>query len=443
MSQQDFSPRLLRVVESPPSPLPWAVLVSLLLLLIIIVSWAFLGRLDIVAKGEGRLVPQTRLKIVQPLEGGRVAKVFVKEGELVKANQLLALMDDRLSLLDTNKLEHDLALTRLQLRRVTVEAVGQELVREENEDALIFERVHAQYMANVDAQNYAVTELQAELEKTEQELAAAQERSGMLLQTLPLYIEEEKAYLKLATAGYSNKLARIQHQRERIEVEKESMAQQYMAKSLQAEVMEVNSKLSRLRADYRKALYNEQVRYKSEIVAIEKDLAKQKYRNKLMRLVAPANGIVKDLTTHTEGSVIPSGTVLMTLIPSEEPLKAEVMVANKDVGFIKLGQIARLKMASYEFQRYGIIDATVELVSPDAAESTRNSASEARGEESNSQAYRVLLTLDKQFLERDERQFGLLAGMLVTAEIKLGTRSVMEYLISPIQKGLYEAGQER
>ncbi len=148
--------------------------------------------------------------------------------------------------------------------------------------------------------------------------------------------------------------------------------------------------------------------------------------------------MVKDLATHTPGAVLSPGTVLLTLVPDGEALVAEVWLANRDAGFVAGGQSAKLKLASFPFQRYGMLDARVARVS---ADSTERGGDGAKG--AAVYAYRAQLEPLTQELRLGEARHALLPGMQLTAEIKLAERTVLEYLLSPVQKIAAEAGRER
>ena len=150
---------------------------------------------------------------------------------------------------------------------------------------------------------------------------------------------------------------------------------------------------------------------------------------------------MKDLATHTPGTVVAPGTILLTLVPHDEPLVAEVWVDNIDAGFVQAEQKARVKLAAYPFQKYGMLDGVVKQVSADAQEKPEpdNPASKSAQEA----AYRALINLGSGHLESQGRKLRLVPGMLVNAEIHLGTRTVLEYLLSPVQKVAHEAGRER
>ena len=143
----------------------------------------------------------------------------------------------------------------------------------------------------------------------------------------------------------------------------------------------------------------------------------------------------------TPGTVVAPGTILPTLVPHDEPLVAEVWVDNIDAGFVQADQKARVKLTAYPFQKYGMLDGMVKQVSADAQEKSEpgNPASKSAQEA----AYRALINLRSDHLQSQGRELRLVPGMLVNAEIHLGTRSVLEYLLSPVQKVAHEAGRER
>ena len=176
---------------------------------------------------------------------------------------------------------------------------------------------------------------------------------------------------------------------------------------------------------------------------IEQDSDKQRHRNALLELRAPHAGIVKDLATHTQGTVVSSGTVLLTVIPSNEPLLAEIWVNNADSGFVEINQKVKVKLEAYPFQKYGMLDGMVKYVTYDAADKPPDMNANQKSDANNSLNYRALVALNASQLEAQGLRYKLIPGMQVAAEINLGNRSVIEYLLSPIQKTVYEAGRER
>jgi hemolysin D len=445
-SPHDFSPAMLRIQAEPPAPLPRAVLGICVLLVIATFAWAALGRLDIIAVAQGKLVPASYVKILQPAESGVLKEILVHEGEFVKVGQTLMRMDELVSRADITTVENELHLDRLQLRRIDAELNGSSFTRQSGDDPAIFRQVAAQYQANRRAVRDQADGERAELDKAEQELRAAQEMESRLRQTVPIYREQERVNKNLADDGYVSRLAVLDKTRERIEKEQELKAQGHQVASLRAAITQSRSRIAQYQSSYRQRLQNERIEIDAKRLRLEQEAGKQYYRNALLELRAPQDGVVKDLATHTVGTVVSPGTILMTLVPHNDPVKAEVWVTDVDAGFIREGHSARVKVAAYPFQKYGMVDGIVEFVSPDAAtlpDTRQLDRADMQKHVMPPSGFRALISLAQPHVERDGQQFGISAGMLVSAEIKLGDRTVLEYVLSPVRKAIHEAGRER
>lgn len=435
----DFAPEIVKAQERPPSPLPRAFLLLLLGLFGAMLAWAFFGQLDMVAVAQGKLVPQSFLKIVQPAESGIVREILVKEGESVRAGQVLVRMDTRLSQADLRTVEAELDRRDLQLRRIDAELAGTKLVGKAGDSADQFALVEAQLRARRQAYLDALGAEQAVLSKARQDLQSAVEVEQKLARTLPIYREQARAWDKLATEGFAGKLMALDRQRGYVEAEQDLEAQKHTVEGLKATISQAEKRIGQIDSGYRQQLYQERAEAEAVHVRAQQERDKQQHRYSLLELRAPQAGVVKDLATHTPGTVVAPGTILLTLVPQDEPLLAEVWVANVDAGFVQTTQRARVKLAAYPFQKYGMLDGAVRQISADAQEKT-----DANGAGSlHDAAYRALIGLERDYLESGDRRLRLVPGMLVNAEIHLGTRSVLEYLLSPIQKVAYEAGRER
>ena len=263
-------------------------------------------------------------------------------------------------------------------------------------------------------------------------------------QTLPHFREQEIAYEKLVREGFAGKILYTDKQRERIEKEQDLRAQEAAMLSATALIAQSEGRIAQIAADYRKQLESERAEITPLVEKTAQDLLKQQHKHRLLELKAPQDGVVKDLATHTVGTVAGPGTILLTVVPRDENVRAEVWVRNDDIGFVRPGQPVRLKIAAFLFQKYGLIEGEVLQISADAAEQGADaSASASRARTGAPLAYRALVVLKSQSLESGGHSYRLQSGMQVSAEIHLGTRSVIEYLLSPVQKAWHEAGRER
>jgi hemolysin D len=438
----DFAPDILAVQERPPAPLPRTILYLLLGLVAILIVWAIFGKLDVIATAEGKLVPQTYLKIVQPSDGGIVKEILVKEGQSVSASQILMRMDAQLSEADSRILQNELALKQLQLRRIDAELTGSPLKFQKSDNAELFRQIEAQYLAHVRAYQDGINQEKASLAKAQQDLAASMQIQAKLKEVLPSYRAQEDAWQKLGKDGFAPSLMVMEKQRERIEKEQDLKAQEHNVQSLKAAITQSEQRISQVGSNYRQQLQNERVETEAAFRKLEQESAKQAHRQGLLELKAPEAGIVKDLATHTVGTVVSPGTILMTLVPVNEPLQAEVQVKNEDVGFVHEGQKVKVKLAAYPFQKYGMVEGKITHLGADATES--NPSKGADNAQPSSQArYKAIVTLAKQSLDTDGEALKLAPGMQVVAEIHQGDRTVLEYLLSPVQRAFHEAGRER
>lgn len=440
---QAFHPPLIRLQQTAPHPQGRRVLWALLALLAFLLVWALFGRLDIVAVAEGKLVPATYLKIVQPSEAGIVKEILVREGDLVRAGQTLMRMDALITEADLDAIVTEHARKRLALARIDAELTGQPFRPKSNAPTALVREVIAQYQANRDALGAALAEERSRLGKAQQELAAARQQKTRLETVLPHYKDQDKAYAKLVKDGFAGTLMGSDKHRERIEKEQELATQAYLIASAQASTEQSQKKLRQIEADYLRLLHSERNEAQSQLDKLTKEQEKQQHRRALMELKAPQDGVVKDLATHTAGTVVQPGTVLASLVPQEEKLKVEVWVSNEDIGFVRPGQPVKLKFAAYPFQKYGMGHGTVEHVSADAQseEEARDKGLAANGQ--RPLRYKALMTLETMALEMEGRKYRLSAGMQTAAEILLGDRTVAEYLLSPVQKAWHESGRER
>ncbi len=439
-----FAPLLLQIQQSHPSPMPRVISGLIFFLILIILTWASLGKLDVVATAEGKLIPATYLKIVQPSEGGIVKDIHVAEGESVNAGQILVEMDSHFAEADSATIRNALQYHNLTLRRIQAELSGAAFRRNPDDNSQLFDKVNAVYWAKVRAYQDDISAELASKRKAQSDLAASKEVQRKLEQTLPSFKSQEASYEELGKDGFVGEHMVNEKKRLRIETEQDLEAQKFNGQSIRDSINQSDQRLAQIRSDYRQKLEAEKVATFTEEQKLKQDWAKQSHKNGLLQLKAPQAGIIKDLATHTPGTVVSPGTVLMTLVPVYETLNAEVWVKNEDAGFVHEGQEVKLKLTAYPFQKYGMIDGVVQQVGADATE--QNQQRSNNPEESKTQlpaSYKTLIKLSMQELKVDDRLLELNSGMQVSAEIKLADQTVMEYLLSPVRKAFHEAARER
>lgn len=273
-------------------------------------------------------------------------------------------------------------------------------------------------------------------------MAAAEQVKKKLEEVLPHYRNQDQAYEKLVKDGFAGSLIGSDKKRERLEKEQELQTQGFLIESAKANILQSEKKLTQIDSDYRRQLHAERNDIQGQFDRLAQEVAKQSHKQSLLELKAPQDGVVKDLATHTGGTVVQPGTILLTLVPKDEILRAEVWVSNEDIGFVREGQPVKLKFAAFPFQKYGMVEGTVEHVSADAADSNTTGQNDPN-KKTQPLLYKALVRLKDMALAMDGQRFALSAGMQTNAEIWLGDRTVMEYLLSPVRRAWHEAGRER
>jgi HlyD family secretion protein len=437
----DFAPDLLAIQEQPPGRLPRTVGYVTGGVFTALLAWAAFGQLDIVAAAEGRLVPRNYSRVLQPAEAGVLREVLVRDGDAVHAGQVLLRMDATTARADMGTLEADAALKALGLRRIDAELRDAPFLLQPGDAPEVAGQVLAQYQARRQSYLDALAQEQANLQRSGSELAAARQQLAKLQATVPMYVQSAQSYEKLVKEGFVSELGANDKVRERIEKEQELKAQEATVAAAGAAVDQSRNRLAQIRSSYHSQLLNERVELQAQQQKTTGELQKQVYKSGLLELRAPEDGVVKDMATYTPGAVVQPGAVLLNIVPRGEPLLAEVAIRNEDVGFVTVGQRAKVKLQAYPFQKYGMLEGTVAVVS---ADSSANDPQKAAAQGQNPQSYKALVRLASQeFKAAGGEVLRLAPGMVVQAEIHQGRRTVLEYLLSPVQKVANEAARER
>jgi hemolysin D len=437
---------LLSIQESPPARLPRAVAYAVTALFALLLAWAFLGKLDIVASAEGRLVPQTYVKIVQPADAGIVQQILVREGEAVRAGQVLMRMDTKLARADEQSIRTELAIKSLQLRRVDAELAGAPMAGTPQDPPSLLDQVRAQYHEHHQAYLDALGQQGEALKRSQHEYDAAIEVMTKLREITPMLKQQADSMAALSRDGYAPEIATQDKQREYLEKVRDLRAQESTVAGLGAAIAQARQQLSQIASKYRSDLQNERIEAQGQYEKLSQDWIKQEHRSGLLELKAPQAGIVKDLATHTVGTVVSPGTVLLSIVPENEPLMAEVMVKNDDVGFVFPQQDVKVKLLAYPFQKYGLLQGQVTQIGPDASELQANAKESSNKDNAGPGApltSKAPVSPNTQVLQAQGERLKLVPGMQVVAEINQGQRTVMEYLLSPVGKTLHDSARER
>ena len=434
-----FLPAALSLEETPAHPAPRRLAMAICALLVIAIVWATFGEIDIVAVAPGRIVVSERTKTLQPLEAGVVKRVLVKDGDAVTTGQVLVELDATNAKADGASVNEQLATASSEARRTSALASAIQSNRppvlpkpQDGEARETAAKDSAQLQAEWTDITAKLAKLAAEQAHRQAELVTVRELIKKLEATLPIARQREEDFKRLTDQGFMSSHAGQDRTRERIEVESDLATQRARFNEAQAALAESGQTRLSYLAETQRALSERHAVAASKREQLTQELSKTDQRSRLTQLLAPVDGTVQQVAIHTEGGVVTPAQVLMVIVPKDAQVTAEVVVDNKDIGFVSAGQIAAIKLETFPFTRYGTVPATVKSVVADAVNDEKKGA-----------IFPAVLSLQQSTIDVDGKRINLSPGMNVTAEIKTGRRRVIEYLLSPIQRSANESLRER
>jgi len=441
--EYEFLPAVLEVQDSPPSPIGRAVIWSVVLLMIIAVTWACVGQVDIVATAQGKIIPTGKGKIIQPLEIGIVKKIYVQEGQEVKQGDPLIELDATNSGADKERLESELITAKLEIERLRIltkinfseDEIEYRSGFSSNIEGVSEDEVALQkdlLTTEFNEYKYQLASLTNQVQSKEAELAATQNMVAKLEQTLPIVTQRATSIKSLSDKGLQPEHSYLEVEENRISQQQDLAAQRNRLIEISASINAIKAQQQALLSQIKKDAFLKVTELNQKVAAYEKELQKTDNRYQLQLLTAPVDGVVNQLEINTIGGVVTPAQALMTIVPKNNQLEVEAWVANKDVGFIEQGQMAEVKVEAFPFTKYGIIDAELLNVSFDAIP-----------DEQLGLVYKMRVALKESVINVGDRFIDLVPGMNVTVEVKTGKRYLIEYILSPVMQYVDESVRER
>lgn len=428
-----FLPAAMEIVERPVSPTARITTWVLLLGLALTIAWLTLGKIDVVASGQGRLIPAGSVKLVQPSEGGVVRAILVHDGQFVRKGQPLVELDPTVSTAEAMQAERALETTELDAARsraVLSALDGHGMVFQAPEGTLPAVAATQRALAEAEFANLTAgaAARSADLRVSQAARSEAAGQVAKLNETLPLLDEQIAANEQLLSHGYVSRLKVIEMRRQRLGTARDRDIARDTMRRADAQIGVSSSQRAQSVAEARATVLGDLAKAEGDARLRREELVKARQRSSLQRLLSPVDGTVAQLAVHTVGGVVEATKPIMVIVPSEGSLVAEVKLLNRDIGFIRVGQSVAVKIEAFPFTRYGTVPARIESIGTDAIE-----------DEKLGLVYSARVTLDRASLDGK----ALTPGMAVTADVRTGRRSILSYLISPIDEASQEAGRER
>ncbi|OCG19025.1 MULTISPECIES: HlyD family type I secretion periplasmic adaptor subunit [unclassified Gilliamella] len=437
---REFLPAVLEVQETPPSPLGRLLLWVIIILFVIVIFWASLSKVDIVAMARGKLVVNELSRPVNTSVTAEIIAVLVKEGEHVEKGQTLIKLNSKslVAQLEENILQqqinrfHIARLTLLYehyLNRPAPMILSTEL---QKESPILAKQISMLLKAEVE-DDYN----EKEVYKLNQQILMAQienyqAQKEMAENLLPIYEEQHRALDLLYKKKMTSKDSLLEVKKKYLEAKFTVSAAEAKMKEMQASYSQIDTQMNSHIADKIKEIEQEKIQKlnQNHILSVQ-----QKQLEALIaqyELKAPIAGIVEALAYRDAGAAVEAPQELLKIVPENEKLIAEVLVKNQDIGFLRKNQLVTVKIDTFDFTRYGWIEGTLLNISSDAIE-----------DKDLGLVYKAVIELNKNHLIIDDQPVNLEPGMSISAEIITGQRTVLSYLLSPMMEALDDVGKQR
>jgi hemolysin D len=455
--EYEFLPATLALQETPVHPAPQIFMRLILLFVVLLLVWSIFGKLDVVASAMGKIVPDSRSKIIQPMETASVLAIHVIDGQAVKAGDNLIELDATIAQADSDRLraefqssaldvamykalldaqENETSITSSRAKNASKKNSIELFVDEKNipADVSLLEVKSYQRLAlgQFNAYQTRASQLAAVILRQEAEQRSTHAIVEKYQQTLPIIQQQEKDFQGLLAKKYVSQYEHLKIKKLLIEQLRDLEAETEKLAEISASRVEAERESKQFYAETRRIWLDKLSVAEQKSSSLSQELIKADSRGRFMRLTAPVDGTVQQLAVHTIGGVVTPAQPLMTIVPSNSPIEVEGFLSNQDIGFVHKGQQVEVKIETFSFTKYGTIKGDVIAVSSDAIK-----------DEKLGLVFSVRVRLNKNTIWIDGNYVKLSPGMAVTVEIKTMQRRVIEYFLDPLMKHSAESLRER
>lgn len=435
-----FLPAALELQDKPVHPAPHVFIWGIMAFAVLTVLWASIGKIEVVAIASGKIVPSGKTKLIQSSETAVVKAIHVSDGQSVRMGELLVELDPTSADADIKLIQSELLAARIDSARG--KAMLDAINHQQDPESLVGAIQNANPEQVLSAQRWLQGQYQeyrsslelvdAEILQRSAEIQAAQAQVSNLLKTLPIATQLAEDYQRLLNQQYVARHEYLEKEQARLDLQRHLRVQQASVLQFSAAQAEARRRREGVIAQTRRAMLDLQQQADQKVARLVQELAKARYQESLTLLNAPVAGTVQQLAIHTVGGVVTAAQPLMVIVPDNQPVEVEAFLENKDVGFVRAGQLVTVKVETFTFTKYGTVDGEVISISSDAIE-----------DEKKGLVYSSRIRLKNDHLVVNGKKVYLSPGMSVTAEVKTDQRRVIEYFLSPLQQYANESLRER
>lgn len=391
------------------------------LFFVVLMAWAAWAEIDKVVPGIGVVVPSSHVQIVQNLEGGIVTDILVKNGDVVEKGQVLIRLDDTRFASELRKAKENYHSLLQRAARLKVEATGQMAQLQGEEQKLLKE--HLRQLEN------SRKLLQAEQKRYKQRLTEALVRKDYLKRRLDLKLRELKMAKPLEKSGAFTKVDMLRLKGQANQLEGDLKSVKASIPRLEAALDAETRRLRELELNFRTKARENLKEVSDRLMQIKETIVSVADRVRRTDVRAPLRGVVQQVNITTIGGVVQPGMELLKIVPIDDDLLIDTSILAKDIGFIKIGQEAMIRFTAYDFTVYGGMNGRVEQISADSINDEKNKGS----------YYLVKIRPERNFVADN---LYIIPGMQANIDIKIGKRTVLDYLLNPLLRVKHKAFSE-
>ncbi|RUU33950.1 MAG: HlyD family type I secretion periplasmic adaptor subunit [Mesorhizobium sp.] len=408
-------------------------------LFVVFVAWAAFAEVDEIARGDGKVIPASKTQIIQASEAGVVQEIAVKIGQVVRKNDLIIRLDNTLNTSSLGEQQAKSRALEVRIARLKYEQSGnlagpfpcpagiQSIAPQicDNEQKLLTAR-----RENFDNK---LSVLKSRLDQREKELDEAAANSERLTRNLAVSDQEAKLVGSMVKKGLMARTEQIRVEREQTELNGQLNLSGETVKKIRSTITEAQLQVEELGLQLQQEALDELTQALAELSVVDETIRGATDKVARTDIRSPVDGIVNTLELNTVGAFVQPGSVVAGIVPTSETLLVEARVSPRDVAFIRPDQEALIKVTAYDFSIFGGIEGKVSNITADSL------VDEKTGEP----FYQVRVATDKSTLERDGKAYSIIPGMICSVDIKTGRKTILSYLLKPINKARQEAMSER
>jgi len=400
----EFLPIVSEIQEEPLNPLGRTMFWTLMTLILFAVLWLTLGKADVVVSARGKVIPDGEIKIIQPLDTGVIKKILVKEGDFVKKGQTLMEIDPSTTEPQLESLKANLEYINLERKRLNATTNGHSFVGVNSDSEQTQKGLYQSSLADLNNQLQAK---KMEMREIDEEISNNQHQ-------LALNLQKEKRMTNVADIIAKNDLEKVRS---------ENMEYRSKIQELKHQKAKAKEEADYIRSNFKTKNYDELADRDKKATEMGANIKEIEFKNKKQTIVSPVDGYVNTLMIHTVGGIVTPAQKLVSIVPVSSPLVVKATVMSKDIGFIKEGMPVLVKIDTFDFQKYGMINGTVKKIAKDSVDDQKLGP-----------IYDVYITPLNKTLMVEGKETPISTGMSLTAEIKVNKRRIIEFFIYPMIK---------